>query len=85
MRPGIFYLSEQHEFSYIATVPWPSLAIGQQDWINSMTQLEQWLDHYIGQHAVEWAYSRQRDLEYWQASIAFRQERSKTLFLLMWS
>lgn len=85
MRPGIFYLPEYHNFSYVARVPWPWVRTGQQDWIDSMFTLEQWLDSYVGPHSVEWAYSRQCDLEYWQANIAFKQERNKTLFLLMWS
>ncbi len=86
MRPGIFYLPEYHDFSYVATVPWPHVANDyQQDWVNAIDTLEQWLDRTIGPHYAEWAWARQAETEYWQASIAFKRDRNRTLFLLAWS
>lgn len=86
MRSGIYYLPEYHNFEHIAVVPWPWVALGDQsDWIDSIFALEQWLDRYCGPHYAEWAYGQQPALEYWQACIAFKQAKHKTLFLLQWS
>jgi hypothetical protein len=86
MRPGIFYLPEYHDFKYTAVVPWPWVPISDQsDWIDSLFTLEDWLNRHIGPHYAEWAYSQQQDLEYWQACVAFKRERNKTLFLLTWA
>lgn len=86
MRPGIFYLPEYHNFSYIGIAPWPHLTTEQQlDWVDSVNTLELWLNRYVGPHYSEWAFSNYQDLEYWQACIAFKREKYKTLFLLTWS
>ena len=81
-----YYLPELHNFKHIAIVPWPWVAVrDQSDWIDSLFTLEEWLNKRIGPHYAEWAYSQQPQLEYWQACVAFKQERSKTLFLLTWA
>ena len=86
MRSGIYYLPEYHNFEHLAVVPWPlSISDDQADWINSMWTLENWLNQYVGAHYAEWAYAQQKNLEYWQACIAFKQSRYKTLFLLTWA
>lgn len=86
MRPGIYYLPDYHDFKHQAVVPWPwRIQTGQQDWIDSIFTLEDWLNKHVGAHYSEWAYSQQQDLEYWQACIAFKRERNKTLFLLAWA
>lgn len=86
MRPGIYYLPEYHDFEFTAVVPWPWVPISNQaDWIDSLFTLEEWLNTRVGPHWAEWAYSQQPGLEYWQACVAFRQERMKTLFLLTWA
>jgi len=85
MRPGIYYLPENHNFLYTATVPWPWVNLNQQDWIDSLFTLEDWLNQRVGAHYAYWAYGQQPNLEYWQACIAFKRERDKTLFLLTWS
>lgn len=86
MRPGIFYLPEYHSFEHIAVAPWPRVEDTLQlDWVDSMTMLEQWLDRYVGPHYAAWAYAQQQNLEYWQACIAFKQAKHKTLFLLTWN
>jgi hypothetical protein len=80
-----FYLPEYHSFSHIAQVPWPvDPRHYQRDWIVAIDILETWLEQRVGPHLTEWAFSSQQDQEYWQACIAFRQERMKTLFLLAW-
>lgn len=82
---GIFYPPETHSFEYIAQAPWPQFSELQLDWVTQMTELEVWLNRYIGAHSVEWAYAEQPDHDYWSVAIAFRLARSKTLFLLQWS
>jgi len=85
MRDGIFYLPEYHNFSHIATVPWPHIHQDyQQDWIEAITTLETWLNRYAGSHYSEWAYSQQPAQEYWHACVAFRRAQAKTFFLLTW-
>lgn len=81
-----FYLPEYHDFKFIALAPWPKqpLAI-QQDWVDAIDTLEQWLERYTGPHLVEWAFGQCQEQQYWEACIAFRREKYKTLFLLTWS
>lgn len=83
--PDIFYLQDQHEFTHLATVPWPWARDNQQDWITSLFTLEDWLNARVGAHYERWAYSQQPDLEFTKACIAFKYARDKTLFLLAWS
>jgi hypothetical protein len=86
MRPGIYYLPELHNFSHIATVPWPHIHTDwQQDWVNAIDTLEVWLNYHIGGHYSHWAYAQQHDQEYWHACVAFREAKYKTLFILAWS
>ena len=82
---GIFYLAEHHDFAYIAQAPWPRHDELQLDWVDTMEELEVWLNQYVGAQGVEWAYSQQQDHDYWRSCIAFRQAKNKTLFLLQWS
>lgn len=86
MPPGIYYLPEHHDFHYIGRAPWPHVNTSHQlDWVDSVKTLECWLDQYIGPHWSHWAYSQQPEQEYWQACIAFKLEKYKTLFLLTWA
>jgi hypothetical protein len=86
MRPGIFYLPEYHSFEHIGIAPWPHIYTDyQQDWILAVDTLEQWLNRYCGAHYSDWAYGQQQNQEYWQACIAFKLAKHKTLFLLTWS
>jgi hypothetical protein len=86
MRPGIFYLPEYHNFNYVGIAPWPHIHSNyQHDWVDAINTLEDWLNHRVGEHYKEWAYSTQQDQEYWQACVAFKREKYKTLFLLTWS
>lgn len=85
MKPYV-YLPEYHDFKFYALAPWPTdpLAL-QSDWILAIDTLRVWLDQYAGPHLVEWAFSTQREQEYWQACVAFRREKISTLFLLKWA
>lgn len=86
MRPGIYYLPEYHQFNYVARAPWPHIYTDyQQDWITAIEVLESWLTQHIGPHYSNWAYSQQINQDYWEACIAFRLDKYKTLFLLKWS
>lgn len=82
---AIYYLPEYHNFEHLAQAPWPKLAEQQLDWVDSMHELELWLNHYIGPHYAEWAYAQQQSYDYWLACIAFKRAQSKTLFLLRWT
>lgn len=82
----ILFLPELHDFTYEAIVPWPrSPHLAQQDWVTSIETIESWLNQYCGHHWAEWAYSTSQDQQYWEACIAFRRERNRTLFLLTWA
>ena len=82
-----FYLPELHPFEHIAYATWPTiLAPDQQlDWVTAVETMELWLNQYVGSHYSEWAYHNGTSVDYWQACIAFKRERNKTLFLLRWS
>lgn len=86
MPPGVFYLPELHDFEHFATAPWPHIHHNwQTDWVDSVEHLECWLNRYVGPHWSSWAYAQQQNQEYWQACIAFKWAKHKTLFLLTWS
>ena len=81
-----FYLPEYHEFEHLAIVPWPvDPRHNQIDWVEAIDTIEAWLLKYTGPQWATWAYSSRQEQEYWEACIAFKQERSKTLFLIAWS
>jgi hypothetical protein len=83
---NVRYLPEYHNFIYIATAPWPvDPRHYQQDWIEAVNDVEKWLEKCAGPHLVEWAFSTNQEHNYWEACVAFRRERNKTLFLLKWS
>lgn len=84
--PRSFYLPELHPFEHIAYATWPTIIVNDQwDWVTAVDEMEAWLNQYIGHHYSEWAYHNGTSADYWQACIAFRRERNKTLFLLRWS
>jgi hypothetical protein len=80
------FLPEYHEFDHIALAPWPvSSSLIQIDWVDAIGTIESWLEQYTGPHLKEWAFSTCQEQNYWEACIAFRRERNKTLFLLTWT
>ena len=80
------FLPEYHEFEYIAIAPWPvNLSAHQIDWVNAIETVEEWLHKYTGPQWQEWAFATSQEQQYWEACIAFRREKYKTLFLLTWT
>lgn len=81
----MIYLPEHHEFPHIAIVDWPVDPRHRQvDWVDSINVLEEWLERYAGPHLVEWAWHTTIEQQYWQACIAFKREKLKTLTLITW-
>ena len=84
--PRSFYLPDVHPFEHIAYATWPTINVNDQlDWVTAVETMESWLNQYIGSHYSEWAYHNGTSIDYWQACIAFKRERNKTLFLLRWT
>ena len=85
--PRSFYLPELHPFEHIAYATWPTIVTTdeQLDWISAVDCMEAWLNQYIGHHYSTWAYHNGTSIDYWQACIAFKYAKHKTLFLLAWS
>lgn len=73
------------DFEHLAVVPWPWTTCNQQDWIDSLFTLEDWLNARVGPHYTAWTYSNYPNLEYTQACVAFKYSKHKTLFLLTWA
>lgn len=65
---------------YQATVKWPKTQ-PQIDWIDRVTILENWLTTFIGVEHLDWGWVNHTI----DATVAFKNERNKTLFLLTWS
>lgn len=61
-------------YQHTAYIKWPTPQ-AQIDWVDQEVNLEQWLDQYIG--PGNW----RREVD----TIAFKQARDKTLFLLAFS
>ena len=79
-----YYLPESHDFEYIARAPWPQQEI-QLDWIQGVNTLHEWLESYVGPHYIRWAWATSRDHNSWEACVAFKYDKHKSLFLLTWS
>lgn len=82
--PGSYYLPEYHNFEYIARAPWPNYD-SQLDWVENIDVLESWLNQYVGQHYQRWAWATEQNQRSWEACVAFRWAKHKTLFLLTWA
>jgi hypothetical protein len=85
--PRSMYLPDLHPFEHIATAHWPTVLTEheQLDWISSVECMEVWLNRYVGSHYSDWAYHNGTSYDYWQACIAFKWAKHKTLFLLAWT
>jgi hypothetical protein len=79
-----YYLPECHDFEYIARAPWPNYD-SQLDWVDNVIVLETWLNQYVGEHWVRWAWATDREHTSSEACVAFRWDKHRTLFLLTWS
>lgn len=74
------------QLPYTAIAPWPRVLVnGQTDWIESVSQVELWLEQSVGAHWSAWMWNtwtlHQQDL----CSVSFRRPQHVTLFLLRWS
>jgi len=74
------YAPVLHSFEYIADVPWPGRAYEQLDWIVGVSQVEFWLEHYVGSKYSRWAWNMAT--ECYNVSVAFKFDKHKMLFLL---
>ena len=69
-----------------AVAPWPYIEntrhIGQCDWIEQVNCVESWLESSVGCHYVDWTWDMWTLKQAFYCGVAFKQERSVTLFLL---
>ena len=70
---------------YQAVVPWPKIYIestGQEDWIECVYTVEDWLSHRVGPHYVEWAWNMWALHQSNLCGVSFKHQRSVSMFLL---
>lgn len=70
---------------YVAVARWPVVDLdssGQQDWVGSILQVENWLESCVGPHYAEWCWNTWSLHSNNLCSVSFRLERNCTLFLL---
>lgn len=79
-----YYLPECHDFEYIARAPWPNYD-SQLDWVENVHTIESWLESYVGEHYKRWAWASEHDQKCYEACVAFKWDKHRTLFLLTWS
>ena len=79
-----FYLPEHHNFVHIACAPWP-LPQPQIDWVDQIHVMEYWLERYVGPHYTRWAWATEQDHKTYEACVAFKWAKHKTLFLLTYN
>lgn len=84
MRLNSRYLPEYHDFAFIGKCRWPLNSL-QLDWVNNVIVLETWLEQYVGPHYTRWAWATDQEHESWQACVAFKYDKHRTLFLLRWT
>ena len=76
------YFPDQHDFKYVANVPWPGTN-QQKDWIDGITEVELWLRQYTGSRYQTWAWHRAE--ECYHIGVAFKWAKHRTLFLITYS
>jgi hypothetical protein len=78
------FLPEYHDFEFIASVPWANVfdLNLQTDWVHTVSILEKWLNNRVGSHWDFWAWHTSET--HYHASVAFRLDTHRTLFLLKW-
>ena len=79
---NICMLVDWHRFPYHAIVPWPNHEY-QQDWVNSLLVVEDWLKQCVGARYAAWAYADCAVL--YNIGVAFKWDQDRTLFVLAWS
>jgi hypothetical protein len=66
-----------------AVAPWPYWDDpGQWDWVNSVDCVETWLNRFVGQHYVHWAWDMYSLHNPQLCGVGFVRERDVSLFLL---
>jgi len=75
------------ELPYRAVAPWPQIVTdtGQLDWIESVDQVETWLENFVGYHFVHWTWTMWTLDNPYLCSVSFRREPDSLLFLLRWN
>ena len=84
MPTNRYYLPEHHNFEHIARARWPRPQ-AQIDWVDNVITMELWLNQYVGEHLKRWAWATDREHNSWEACVAFKWHKHKTLFLLTWA
>jgi len=69
---------QSNRFPYQTKNPWP-FPSQYGDWTKAVTDLETWLENYVGDCMVQWAWCGG------QCQLAFAREPDLILFLLRWS
>ena len=77
------YTPSLHDFIYVAEVNWPGSQEPQTDWIYGADKVEQWLLQYVGHKYVTWAWNPA--IHYPDISVAFKYDRHRMLFLLVYT
>jgi hypothetical protein len=68
------------KFKYSAQVNWGYLAERQQDWIDTISSIEAWLEQYVGVKNEKWAWDDEPRPTF--HCIRFKYGKHLTLFLL---
>jgi len=86
---------QRQYFPYTAQALWPGVeeqyeqthpyqSFKQVDWIDSVAEMEKWLESSIGLRYCEWVWAEHVSITSWHCGVAFHWEKDKTLFLLRW-
>ena len=69
-------------------VDWPKDSVietdGRYDWVNSIDQMEDWLDVSVGRRLVAWAWTCMDTPCHSACAVAFKLDRDRSMFLLRW-
>lgn len=82
-------LYDRHpQFPYHAVVPWPYFEMQgggyQQDWVESFTLVESWLETCVGPHWVRWGWDMFKLDSSQLCGVRFARSTDSVLFLLRW-
>lgn len=68
------------KFKYVAQVKWGYLADRQQDWIDTISSIESWLEKHVGIKNEKWAWDNDPEPTFY--CVRFKYGKHLTLFLL---
>ncbi len=81
-------IPDVYPFPYIAWVPWPADSVVQTgatyDWVNSIDQMEEWLNASVGRRLVAWGWTCMDTPCHSACAVAFKLDRDRSMFLLRW-